>query len=151
VLLSARQDPAFIIATHHEFRAPAVTYFQFSGSGAIVQEIPERTDTRSDAAPRSPLDVMFSYRLSTQAFAAAELARWAQKPVAAARYEPKPPRLISFFSRTAAGRTTSYQLTVRRSGRRTHVDGSDISADLGARELTHYLNDLITNWSAAHR
>lgn len=45
------------------------------GTSVIVQEIPERTD---DTA-RSPLNVMFSYRLSTQAFAAAELARWALK------------------------------------------------------------------------
>ena len=50
---------------------------------------------------------MFSYRLSTQAFATAELARWAIKPVPAARYQPKRPRLISFFGRTEGGHQPS--------------------------------------------
>lgn len=56
VLLGARKFPAFIIATHHESRIPAVTYFQVQGANAIVEEIPERAGTT-----QSPLDVMFSY------------------------------------------------------------------------------------------
>jgi hypothetical protein len=44
ILLSAHESPAFMIATHHESRTPAVTYFQPWGTSAIVQEIPERTD-----------------------------------------------------------------------------------------------------------
>jgi hypothetical protein len=75
---------------------------------------------------------MFSYRLSTQAFAAAELARWALKPIAAARYQPKPPRLICFFGRTEGGRQASYQLTIHRNGKKAHIDGPDISAARGA-------------------
>ena len=146
ILLSARESPAFMIATHHESRTPAVTYFQPRGTSAIVQEIPERTD---DTA-RSPLEVMFSYRLSTQAFAAAELARWALKPVAAARYQPKPPRLICFFGRTEGGRQTSYQLTVHRNGKRAHIDGPDISADFGRQQLTHFLSDIVTKWADSH-
>jgi hypothetical protein len=62
---------------------------------------------------------MFSYRLSTQAFAAAELARWALKPIAAARYQPKPPRLICFFGRTEGDRqASSYQLPFTVTARR---------------------------------
>ena len=86
---------------------PAVTYFQPWGTSAIVQEIPERMDDADQAPARSPLDVMFSYRLSTQAFTARELARWALKPVPVARYQPRPPRLISFFGRTESGRANS--------------------------------------------
>lgn len=147
ILLSARESPAFMIATHHESRTPAVTYFQPRGTNVIVQEIPERTD---DTA-RSPLDVMFSYRLSTQAFAAAELARWALKPVPAARYQPKPPRLISFFGRTEGGRQTSYQLTIHRNGKKAHIDGPDISADFGSPQLNHFLADTVTKWADSHR
>ena len=147
ILLSARQSPALMIATHHESRTPAVTYFQPQGTNAIVQEIPERAD---DTA-RSPLDVMFSYRVSTQAFAAAELARWALKPVPAARYQPKPPRLICFFGRTEAGRQSSYQLTIHRTGKKAHIDGPDISADFGTRQLTHFLFDIVTKWADSHR
>ena len=146
ILLSARESPAFMIATHHESRTPEVTYFQPRGTSVIVQEIPERTD---DTA-RSPLDVMFSYRLSTQAFAAAELARWALKPVTAARYQPKPPRLICFFGRTEGGRQASYQLTIHRNGKRAHIDGPDISADFGRQQLTHFLSDILTKWADSH-
>ncbi len=151
ILLSAREHPAFMIATHHESRTPEVSYFQPQGTSAIVQEIPERADSTDLGTPGSPLDVIFRYRLSTQAFAAAELARWALKPVSVARYKPKPPRLISFFGRTEAGRQTSYQLTVHRNGKKAHVEGTDISADFGSRELTHFLTDVVTRWSDTHR
>ena len=40
ILLDARTCPARIIATHHESRTPAITYFQLRGAGAIVEEIP---------------------------------------------------------------------------------------------------------------
>jgi hypothetical protein len=151
ILLSAREHPAFMIATHHESRIPAVTYFQPQGTSAIVQEIPERTDAADAGGSRGPLDVMFSYRLSTQAFAAAELARWALKPVSVARYKPKPPRLICFFGHTGCGRQVSYQLTVRRNGKKAHVDGPDISADFASREFTHYLTGVLTKWSDTRR
>jgi hypothetical protein len=95
----------------------------------------------------SPLDVMFSYRLSTQAFAAGELARWAPKPVPVARYQPKPPRLISFFSCTEGGRENSYELTVLGNGKKAHIDGPDISADLGRHQLTGFMTDVIAKWS----
>jgi hypothetical protein len=150
ILLSARESPAFVIATHHESRTPAVTYFQPHGTSAIVQEIPERTDGADPGSPRSPLDVMFSYRLSTQAFAAAELARWALKPVPATRYRPKPPRLICFFGRTEAGRPVSYQLTVHRNGKKAHIDAPDISADFGIRQLTTFMTDVVATWTDTH-
>ncbi|MGH3292109.1 MAG: hypothetical protein ACRDP7_09905, partial [Trebonia sp.] len=133
--------------THHESRTPAVTYFQPKDTNAIVQEIPERVDTADPGKPTTPLDVMFSYRLSTPAFAAAELARWALKPVPAARYKPKPPRLICFFRRTEGGRQTSYQLTIHRNGKKAHIDGPDISADFGRQQLTRFLDDVVTKWS----
>lgn len=151
ILLSAREYPAFMIATHHESRTPEVSYFQPQGTSVIVQEIPERADDADTGLPRSPLDVIYSYRLSTQAFAAAELARWALKPVSVARYKPKPPRLISFFGRTEGGRQASYQLTVHRNGKKAHVEGTGISADFGSRELTHFLTDVVTRWSDTHR
>jgi hypothetical protein len=151
ILLSARESPAFMIATHHESRTPAVTYFQPKDTNAIVQEIPERVDAAAPGAPTSPLDVMFSYRLSTQAFAAAELARWALKPVPAARYKPKPPRLICFFGRTEGGRQASYQLTIHRNGKKAHIDGPDISADFGSLQLTRFLDDVVAKWADSHR
>jgi hypothetical protein len=151
ILLSAREHPAFMIATHHESRIPAVTYFQPKGTNAIVQEIPERKDDPDLGLPRNPLDVMFSYRLSTQAFAAAELSRWSLKPVPAARYQPKPPRLICFFGKTETGRHVSYQLTVHRNGKKAHVDGPDISADFTSQGLTHFLTGVVAEWSAAQR
>jgi hypothetical protein len=151
ILLSAHESPAFMIATHHESRTPAVTYFQPWGTSAIVQEIPERTDGTDPGSPRSPLDVMFSYRLSTQAFAAAELARWALKPIPAARYQPKPPRLICFFGRTEGGRQASYQLTIHGNGKKAHIDGPDISADLTNHQLTRFLTDVVTKWTDTHR
>ena len=150
ILLSARESPAFVIATHHESRTPAVTYFQPPGTSAIVQEIPERADGTEPVSSRSPLDLMFSYRLSTQAFAAAELARWALKPVPAPRYQPKPPRLICFFGRTEGGRPVSYQLTLHRNGRKAHIDAPDISADFGSRQLTTFMTDVIAKWTDTH-
>jgi hypothetical protein len=39
LLLGARKSPALIIATHHESRTPAVTYFQPRGTTAIVEEV----------------------------------------------------------------------------------------------------------------
>jgi hypothetical protein len=151
ILLGARESPVFMIATHHESRTPAVTYFQPRGTSAIVQEVPERTVAVDRRPALSPLDVMFSYRLFTQAFAAAELARWALKPVPAARYQPKPPRLISFFSCTEGGRENSYQLTVLGNGKKAHIDGPDISADLSRQQLTHFLTDVVAKWADTHR
>jgi len=150
ILLCARESPAFMIATHHESRIPAVTYFQPWGTNAIVQEVPERVGGADPSSPRSPLDVMFSYRLSTQAFAAAELARWALKPIPAGRRQPKPPRLICFFGRTESGRADSYQLTVHRTGKKAHIDGPDISADFTGHQLTRFLADVITRWAGTH-
>lgn len=151
VLLGARESPAFMIATHHESRTPAVTYFQPWGTSAIVEEVPERMADADQGPARSPLDVMFSYRLSTQAFAAGELARWALKPVPVARYQPKPPRLISFFGRTEGGRPNSYQLTILGNGKKAHIDGPDISADLGRQQLTHFMTDIVAKWADTHR
>ena len=148
LLLSARESPAFMIATHYELRTPAVTYFQPKGTSAIVQEIPERT---SNTEARSPLETMFSYRLSTQAFAAAELARWAIKPINVPRYKPKPPRLISFFGQTEGGRAVSYQLTIHRSGRKAHIDAPDISADFSSLQLTRFMTDVVSKWADTHR
>jgi hypothetical protein len=150
ILLGARTSPALIIATHHESRTPAITYFQPQGASAIVEEIPERADTSAPGTPRSPLDVIFSYRLLTPAVAAAELARWAIKPVPVARYQPKPPRLICFFGRIDDENPTSYQLTIHANGEKAHVDGPDISADLGCRELTRLMADVMTNRADTH-
>ena len=55
-------------------------------------------DNGVSGTPRSPLNVIFGYRLLTPAFAARELARWAMKPIPVDRYQPKAPRLICFFS-----------------------------------------------------
>ncbi|MCW2891348.1 MAG: hypothetical protein JWO75_837, partial [Actinomycetia bacterium] len=108
-------------------------------------------DGSDPGSPRSLLDVTFSYRLSTQAFAAAELARWALKPITAARYQPKPPRLICFFGRTEGGRQASYQLTIHRNGKKAHIDGPDISADFTNHQLTRFLTDVVTKWTDTHR
>ena len=89
--------------------------------------------------------------MSTQAFAARELARWAFKPVSAPRYQPKPPRLICFFGRTEAGRQVSYQLTIHRNSRKAHINGPDISADFSTHQLTRFLTDVITKWAETHR
>jgi hypothetical protein len=145
ILLGARTSPALIIATHHESRTPAITYFQPQGASAIVEEIPERADTSAPGTARSPLGVIFSYRLLAPAAAAGELARWAVKPVPAARYQPKPPRLICFFGRIDGENPTSYQLTIHPNGEKAHVDGPGISADLGCRELTRLMTDVMTN------
>ena len=148
VLLAARKSPALIIATHHESRTPSVTYFQPQGTNAVVEEIPERADTGA----RSPLDVLFSYRLLSQRRAAAELARWAMKPIPVARYQPRPPRLICFFPRTEfpraeGGSPTSYQLAIDGDGERAHVHGPDISADLDDQGLSRLLAGVVTRWS----
>jgi hypothetical protein len=149
-LLAARRSPALIIATHHESRAPEVTYFQPRGTSAVVEEIPERMDGGSPGAPRDPLDVMFSYRLLTQDFAAAELARWAIKPIPVRGYQPKPPRLICFFAPAEGDGPASYQLTIYGNGEEAHVSAPGISADLGTQELTRFMTDLVTKWADTH-
>jgi hypothetical protein len=147
ILLGARKSPALIVATHHESRTPAITYFQPQGASAIVEEIPERADNGAPGTPGSPLGVIFSYRLLTPAVAAGELARWAMKPIPVARYQPKPPRLICFFGRTDGDSPTSYQLTIHANGEKAHVDGPDLSADLDSRELTVLMTDVMTKWA----
>jgi hypothetical protein len=146
ILLGARQSPALIIATHHESRTPAVTYFQPRGTTAIVEEVPDRADNGIAGAARSPLDIIFSYRLLTRAFAVGELARWALKPVPPARYQPIPPRLIRFFGRTEGESPPSCQLTIYGNGEQAHVYGPGISADLGSQELSRFITDLLTKW-----
>jgi hypothetical protein len=143
ILLAARASPALIIATHHESRVPAITYFQPQGACAIVEEIPERAGS---GTPGSPLGVIFSYRLLTPAFAAGELARWALKPISVGRYQPKPPRLICFFGGDEGGSSSAYQLNIHADGTRAHVDGSDISAELGSLELTSLMTDVVATW-----
>jgi len=148
LLLDARKSPALIIATHHESRTPPVTYFQPQGTRAVVEEIPERAGNGA----RSPLDVIFSYRLLSQHRTAAELARWAIKPIPVARYQPRPPRLICFFPRNEipraeGGRPASYQLAVDGDGERAHVHGPDISADLDDQGLSRLLAGIVTRWS----
>jgi hypothetical protein len=145
LLLGARKSPAFVIATHHESRTPAVTYFQPQGTSAIVEEVPDRADHRNTGAARSPLDVIFSYRLLTRAFAVRELARWALKPIPTAKYQPIPPRLICFSGRTEEDSPASCQLTVYGNGELARVHGPDISADLGSQELIRLMTDLLTS------
>jgi hypothetical protein len=149
VLLGARQSPGLIIATHHESRTPAITYFQPHGASAIVEEIPERADGGSPGTPRSPLGVIFSYRLLTPDFAAGELARWAMKPIPVGRYQPKAPRLICFFGRGEGGSPVSYQLAIHVDGEKAHVDGPDISADLASHELTALMAGVVAEWTDA--
>jgi hypothetical protein len=149
ILLGARQSPALIIATHHESRTPAITYFQPQGVGAFVEEIPERVDNGLPGPPRNPLNVIFGYRLLTPAFAASELARWAIKPIPVARYQPKPPRLICFFSCGEGVSPTSYQLSINADGERAHVDGPDISAELDGQELASLMTDVTSKWVEA--
>lgn len=151
VLLSARKSPALIIATHHESRAPAVTYFQPQGARVIVEEIP--------SSPTTPLDALFSYRLLTPALAAAELARWAVKPIAAARYQPRPPRLIGFFTPAegalpppaTGARPASYQLAVDGDGERARVHGPGLAADLDRQGLARLLADAVAGAVAGNR
>jgi hypothetical protein len=69
----------------------------------------------------------------------------------AARYQPKPPRLICFFGRTEGGRQASYQLTIHRNGKKAHIDGPDVSADFTNHQLTRFLADVVTKWTDAHR
>jgi hypothetical protein len=145
-VLGARQAPALIIATHHESRTPAITYFQPRGVSAIVEEIPERVDNGLPGTPRNPLNVIFGYRLLTPAFAARELARWAMKPIPVARYQPKAPRLICFFSGGEGVSPASYQLTIHAGGEAVHVDGPDITAELGGEELTSLMSDVMSKW-----
>ena len=149
VLLDARRSPALIIATHHESRTPAISYFQGRGASAIVEEIPERAGKGRPSSTRSPLGVIFSYRLLTPAFTARELARWACKPIPVARYQPTAPRLIGFFGGADGDRPGGYQLNIHADGGVAHVDGPDISADLGREELTRLLCDIITTWDVA--
>jgi hypothetical protein len=149
LLLGARQSPALIIATHHESRTPAITYFQPQGVGAFVEEIPERVDNGMPGPPRSPLNVIFGYRLLTPAFAARELARWAIKSIPVARYQPKPPRLICFFSCGEGVSPASYQLTIHAGGEKARVDGPDISAELDGEELTSLMTDVTSKWVEA--
>jgi hypothetical protein len=143
-LLGARQSPALIIATHHESRTPAITYFQPQGVSAIVEEIPERVDSGMSGALRSPLNVIFGYRLLTPGFAARELARWAMKPIPVARYQPRAPRLICFFSCGVS--PASYQLAIHAGGEKVHVDGPDITAELGGDEVTSLMSDVMDKW-----
>jgi hypothetical protein len=150
ILLCAHRSPALVIATHHESRSPAINYFQPRGVSAIVEEIPERVDNGTAGAIRSPLGVLFSYRLLTPAFAAGELARWAVKPIRVGRHQPKPPRLICFFRQGEGDSLTSYQLAIYANGEKAHVDGPDISADLGSGELTRLMTDVITEWLDTH-
>ena len=145
-VLGARRAPALIIATHHESRTPAITYFQPRGVSAIVEEIPERVDNGLPGTPRNPLNVIFGYRLLTPAFAARELARWAVKPIPVARYQPRAPRLICFFSGGEGVSPTSYQLTIHAGGEKVHVDGPDITAELGGEELTSLMSDVMSKW-----
>lgn len=49
ILLGARTCPARIIATHHESRTSAITYFQPQGTSATVEEIPERVENGAPA------------------------------------------------------------------------------------------------------
>lgn len=149
ILLGARSCPARIIATHHESRTPAITYFQPGGASAIVEEIPERVDNGA-ASPRSPLGVIFSYRLLTPTFAAGELARWAMKPIPVARYQPKPPRLICFFGCGEGDSRRSYQLNIHADGEKVHVDGPGISGDLGSCELTRLMTDVMAATQESH-
>jgi hypothetical protein len=150
ILLGARTRPARIIATHHESRTPSITYFQPRDASAIVEEIPERVENAALASPRSPLGVIFSYRLLTPAFAAGELARWAMKPIPVARYQPKPPRLICFFGCGEGDSPRSYQLNIHADGETVHVDGPDISGDLGSYELTRLMTSVMVTTEESH-
>jgi hypothetical protein len=147
VLLSARRSPGLIIATHHESRIPAITYFQPREARAIVEEIPERADGGSPGASVSPLGVIFSYRLLTPAFATGELARWAMKPIPVLPYQPRAPRLIGFFWRGEGGRPVSYQVAIHADGEKAHVDGPGISVDLGSQQLAALMTSLLP-WSS---
>jgi hypothetical protein len=150
ILLGARTCPARIIATHHESRTPAITYFQLRGASAIVEEIPERVENGAPASPRSPLGVIFSYRLLTAAFAAGELARWAMKPIPVGRYQPRPPRLICFFWCSEGDGSRSYQLNIHADGEKVHVDGPGISGDVGSYGLTRLITDVMAAAEESH-
>jgi hypothetical protein len=148
-LLGARRSPALIIATHHESRTPAITYFQPQGVSAIVEEIPERVDNGMSGTPRNPLNVIFGYRLLTAAFAASELARWAMKPIPVTRYQPKAPRLICFFRRIEGRSPVSYQLAIQADGEKAHVDAPGISADLDTDGLSGLMTGVVAEWTDA--
>jgi hypothetical protein len=143
ILLNARARPARIIATHHESRTPAITYFQLRGGSAIVEEIPERVENGASASHRTPLGVIFSYRLLTPTFAAGELARWAMKPIPVGRYQPRPPRLICFFGCGDGDGSGSIQLNIHADREKVHVDGPGVSGDLGSCELTRLMTDVM--------
>jgi hypothetical protein len=66
--------------------------------------------------------VTFSYGLLGPVFAAAELARWAIKPIPVGRYQPKPPRLIRFFGRAEAAARARTDSTFPLM-EKAHVDG----------------------------
>jgi hypothetical protein len=93
--------------------------------------------------------VIFSYRLLAPAVAAGELARWAIKPIPVGRYQPKPPRLICFFGCAQGGSPSSYQLNIYADGEKAHVDGPDISSELGCQELTSLMTDVMRKWTDA--
>jgi hypothetical protein len=151
VLLSARESPAFMIATHYELRTPAVTYFQPLGDQSHRSGDPRADGRRRPGARTEPAGRHVQLPPVHQAFAAGELARWALKPVQVPRYEPKPPRLISFFGRAEGGRANSYQLTILSNGKKAHIDGLDISADLDRQQLTHFMTDIVAKWANTHR
>jgi hypothetical protein len=102
------------------------------------------------ASARSPLGVIFSYRLLTPAFAAGELARWAMKPIPVGRYRPRPPRLICFFGCGEGDSPRPYQLNIHADGEKVHVDGPDISGDLGSYELARLMIDVMTTTEESH-
>jgi hypothetical protein len=66
-----------------------------------------------------------------------------------ARYQPKPPRLICFFSCGEGVSPTSYQLTIHAGGEKAHVDGPGISAELDGQELTSLMSDVTSKWVEA--
>jgi hypothetical protein len=87
--------------------------------------------------------------LLSPAFAATELARWAMKPIPAARYQPKSPRLICFFGRIEGWSPVSYQLAIQADGEKAHVDARDISADLDIDELGGLMTGVVAEWTGA--
>jgi hypothetical protein len=72
------------------------------------------------------------------------------KPIPVARYQPKPPRLICFFGCSEGDGPRSYQLSIRADGGKVHVDGPDISGDLGSYEFTRLMTDVMTTTQESH-
>lgn len=116
---------------------PAATAYQLSAELGVLL-----------GARMSPALIIATHHVPC-AFAARELARWACKPIPVARYQPTAPRLIGFFGGADGDRPSSYQLNIHADGGVAHVDGPDISADLGREELTRLLCDIITTWDVA--